>query len=907
MKYQLKSAAIRHYLSVAVFLLMSNLIFAQSGQSKLPPLIDREIFFGDPQIAGGQLSPDGQYMSFIKPLDGVRNVWVKKAEAPFESARPLTASTQRPIAGYFWSRDGKYILFVKDTGGDENFHVFAVDPSASAAEGAKVPEATDLSEAEGVRAIIFSVARKDKDVLFIGLNDRDKAWHDLYKVNISTGKRTLIRENTERISGWYFDLDDNLRLASRINDVGGTDILRVDEDGFTLVYSCNADESCGPSRFHKNGKQVYFITNKGDEVDLTRLILFNPDTKEEVLVESDPKNQVDFGGANFSKVSNELIATRYTGDKPRIYWKDQQFEADYKFLKKKFPGYEVSLGSSTEDETKYLITVFNDRDFGSVYLFDRTNRKVTFQYNPKPDMPVDDLVEMKPVRYKSLDGLEIPAYLALPKGVEAKNLPAVLVIHGGPWSRTSWGPNPFAQLLANRGYAVLLPNFRASTGYGKKFLNAGNGEWGQAMQDDLTAGAQYLIDEGIADPKRIGIFGGSYGGYATLAGLTFTPDVYAAGVSVVGPSNLITLLESIPPYWEAMRKIFHKRMGDPTTEEGKALLMKQSPLFSAKNIKAPLLVAQGANDPRVNKAESDQIVVAMRELGLPVEYLVMPDEGHGFQKPVNNMAFVAAMEKFLAKHLGGRYQEEMSKEVAEKLKAVTVDIQTVELAQAPDESVLKASLPKPTKDLIPATYKYKTTINMGGREMAMDVTRQVRAKEDQWYISSKVSTPMGDMEDNMVLARKDLMPVKREVNQGPAEVVMAFSKDKITGSMSMNGQEQNIDVDLEEPVFADGAALELTLAALPLTSNYETNFRIFEVQTQKVKNYSLKVVDTESIEVPAGAFDTYKVELKPIDGQGQETTLWISKASEQQIIKSETTAPQMNGAVLVTELQSVEE
>ena len=500
-------------------------------------------------------------------------------------------------------------------------------------------------------------------MIYVGINDRDKAWHDLYKVKISTGERTLVRQNTERLTGWIFDLKDQLRLATRSAENGDTEVLRVDDKGFTKVYSCNVFESCGPVQYHKDGERVYFHTNKGDGIDLTRLILFNPITGKEELVESDPMKRVDFGNATFSEVTDDLVSTSYDDDRQRIYWKDKSFEADYKLLQKKLPGKEVSFSDSTKDERLWLITAFSDMEPGERYLFDRQTKKLTLQYRIREQLPRESMAPMKAVRYKSSDGLEIPAYLTLPKGVAAKNLPAIIVPHGGPWARDSWGYNGFAQFLANRGYAVLQPNFRASTGYGKKFFDAGNKEWGQKMQDDVTWGAKYLIAEGIADPKRVGIMGGSYGGYATLAGVTFTPDLYAAGVSIVGPSNLITLLESIPPYWESGRKLFYERMGDPNTPEGKAQLLRQSPLTHADKIKTPLLVMQGANDPRVNKRESDQIVIALRDRGFPVEYLVAPDEGHGFARPVNNMAMFATAEKFLAKYLGGRYQESMTPEV----------------------------------------------------------------------------------------------------------------------------------------------------------------------------------------------------------------------------------------------------
>ncbi len=329
----------------------------------------------------------------------------------------------------------------------------------------------------------------------------------------------------------------------------------------------------------------------------------------------------------------------------------------------------------------WIIRAFSDTNPGEEYLFDRKTGQFTFLYRPLPKVPVKELAAMQVIRYASSDGLEIPAYLTLPKGADPKNLPLVVFPHGGPQARDYWGFNIIHQFLANRGYAVLSPNFRGSTGFGKQFLNAGNKQWGLKMQDDLTWGVKYLVAQGIADPKRVGIMGGSYGGYAALAGLAFTPKVYAAGVSLEGPSNLVTLLNSIPPYWESIRKKIYESVGDPTTPEGKAQLQRQSPLYSAGKMKAPLLVAQGANDPRVTKAESDQIVIALREQGLPVEYLVAPNEGHGFAHPVNNLARLATTEKFLSRHLGGRCQESMPNEVAKRLGEMRVDVKTVTVNQ----------------------------------------------------------------------------------------------------------------------------------------------------------------------------------------------------------------------------------
>lgn len=668
------------------FMLLITVAACKSPAPKVeqPPLIDRELLFDAPEIAGGQISPDGKFISFIKPYKGTQNIWIKKLEEDFTAAKPITADTIRPIRSYFWTRDGKYILYSQDKGGDENFNIYAVDPLEAPAAGSDIPANRDLTNLKGVRVFIYSIPYTDPDAIYIGLNDRDKAWHDLYKMKISTGERTLIRQNsaTDRITGWVFDWNDQLRLANRANSDGSNDILRVDAKELVKIYTTTVFEEAYPLAFSKDNKRVYIQTNKGDQIDLSQLILFDPETLQEEIIESDPLKRVDLGNVFISERSKDIIYTSYEDERNRIYWKDKSFEDDYKLIKRELPNTDVYFTSSTSDENYWMVSASADVDPGSTYLFDRTTKKLTFQYRPRPNIPVADLSEMKAVRYKSSDGLEIPAFLTLPKGLEPKNLPVIVFPHGGPWARDGWGYNSYAQFLANRGYAVLAPNFRSSTGYGKKFLNAGNNEWGQKMQDDLTWGVKYLIKEGIADSTRVGIMGGSYGGYATLAGVAFTPDVYACGVSIVGPSNLITLLNSIPPYWEAGRVVFHIRMGDPNTPEGKAQLERQSPLNSANKIKAALLVIQGANDPRVNKAESDQIVIALRERGFPVEYIVAPDEGHGFARPVNNMAMLASTEKFLAKHLGGRFQESMKPEVATRLGEITVDVASVQLAPA---------------------------------------------------------------------------------------------------------------------------------------------------------------------------------------------------------------------------------
>ncbi len=871
---------------------------AAGGQ--LPVLIDREQFFGDPEIAGATISPDGQYIAFLKPFKGTRNIWVKATSEPFEKARPLTADTKRPISQYRWSRDARFILFVQDQGGDENYNVYAVNPADRPAVGADVPTARNISDAKGVRAIIFAVPKSDPDALYIGLNDRDKAWHDLYKVKISTGERTLVSKNTERLTGAFFDVKDKLRLVSRSAENGDTEILRVDEGNtFTKIYSCNVFETCGPVQFHKDGQRVYLITNKGAGVNLTRLVLFDVQSGREELVESDPLNRVDLGGAEFSEKTDDLIVTAYTDARTRYYWKDKAFEADYSLLTKRFPGREVGFGSSTADETLLIVSAASDVEPGETYLFDRRTRKLTLQYRIREKLPRTALAPMKAVTYVSSDGLEIPAYLTLPVGVAPKDLPAVIFPHGGPWARDTWGYHSFAQFLANRGYAVLRPNFRGSTGYGKKFLDAGNNQWGDKMQDDITWGVKHLVAQGIVDPARVGIMGGSYGGYATLAGVAFTPDVYAAAVSIVGPSNLITLMESIPPYWEAGRKLFAMRMGDMGTPEGRKQLERQSPLNSAQKIKTPLLVIQGANDPRVNKRESDQIVVALRDRGFPVEYIVAPDEGHGFARPVNNMAAYAAAEKFLAKYLGGRYQESMPPEVASRLKDITVDPKAVTVQKVTAPSA--AGTPVPASPLKPGTYNYAAKIEMGGQSAQMAISTEIQATPDGWVVTDSAKTPQGDATDRTTLDRTTLALRTRQVTQGPITIDLSMKDGKVSGEMSMGGQARPVSADIGGELFADGAGAHFAVATLPLADGYETTFRNLNIQTLKAKVLQLRVVGSERVTVPAGTFDAWKVELSSAD-DGAKATIWIVKDSRT-VAKVVTVSPQMGGATVTTELQ----
>lgn len=653
-------------------LILLSMIYSMSTIAQAAELIDRAHFFADSELSASRLSPDGQWVSFMKPYEGTRNLWIKRIDAEFDDAKLITAESPRPIGTYFWSRDSKYLLFVKDNDGDENFNVYVVDPHANVAENQIVPTSRNITSGKNVRARIYARPRSSPDKLIVGLNDRSRAWHDIYEVSIASGEKKLLIKNKNRLQRVILDHDDKLRIAQRAAKNGDIEFLLMDEKKPRKVYSCSALEICGIVGFNKDNSKVYVKTNKGDR-DLAHLILLDLKSGQETFVEMDPDNRVDLDRVIISPNSRTLLATTYVDDKINILWHNGDFEGDYRWLKKQLPGKEIVLSSITLDEKMLKVTAFSSRDPGTVYIFDRENRKLSPQYQVRPGLPRDLMGEVRSIRYPSSDGLEIPAYLILPKGVEASNLPLVVNPHGGPWSRSYMGFSSTAQFLASRGYVVLQPNFRGSAGYGKAFLDAGNKQWGDLMQDDLTWGVKYLVKEGLVDAKRVAIMGASYGGYAALAGITFTPELYAAAVAVVAPSNLITLKKSVPAYWEAGRARSKLRMGDHKSRRGKKQLIRQSPLTHADKIVTPLLIAHGANDPRVKQKESDQIVKALRKRNYPVSYLLAPDEGHGFKRPLNRLALMTATEHFLACNLDGLAQKEVDEATAQRIEDITVD------------------------------------------------------------------------------------------------------------------------------------------------------------------------------------------------------------------------------------------
>ena len=602
-----------------------------------PPLrIPLRDFFRNPEQTAFQVSPDGRHISWLAPYERRLNVFVRPVTGG--DAVRVTAETARDIGGYFWK--GERIVYVKDFGGDENFHVVTVGRTGG--------EPRDLTPGEKVKADVVDILEDDDDHLILSHNRRDETVFDVFRVNLATGEETLIAENPGNIVSWGTDHDGKLRVAGATDGVDTSLLYRDREDEpFRAIVTTSFKEGVAPLFFTFDNRRLYVSSNRGR--DKSAIFEFDPATAREgeLLVESD---EVDVDSLSYSRKRKVLTAARWTTWKLQRKFLDAETQAMFGDVESKLPGYEVSFTSASKDEDKFIVAATSDRTPGKRYLYDKATRELTLLADVTPWLPEGELAAMRPIEYTSRDGLAIHGYLTLPKGVEARHLPVVVNVHGGPWHRDVWGFNPEVQFLANRGYAVLQLNFRGSTGYGRKFWEASFREWGGKMQDDVTDGVQWLIAQGIADPARVAIYGGSYGGYATLAGLAFTPDLYAAGVDYVGVSNLLTFMKAIPPYWKPLLAMLQEMVGDMDKDEG--MLRAASPVFSADRIKAPLLIAQGAKDPRVVKSESDQMVQAMRARGVEVEYIVKDNEGHGFHNEENRFEFYEAMERFLARHIG---------------------------------------------------------------------------------------------------------------------------------------------------------------------------------------------------------------------------------------------------------------
>jgi dipeptidyl aminopeptidase/acylaminoacyl peptidase len=616
---------------------LSSYNAAAIWSAELPTLIPRVVLFGNPEMTTARISPDGTMLTYLAPKDGVLNIWVRSVDKADD--RVVTDDKLRGIRTYFWQFDNKHVIYPQDQNGDENWHVYQTDIGTK--------KTRDLTPFEGIQARIIAVDPNYPNQVLVSLNKRDPALFDVYRIDLISGNAALDTENPGDVADWAADNSMIVRAAQVYLPDGGTEI-RVRDDAkspWRSFQKWGADESFGGiAGFTPDNKNIWLISS----VDANAACLIQADLttgKNTVLAED---KQYDVNTILTQPVKHTLEAVEFIRERSEWSILDTTLIADFDILRKVRDADLYVVSRDLQDKT-WIVAY--DEDDGPLYYYtyDRIAKEPTFLFTNQPALEKYKLAEMQPISFKASDGMTIYGYLTLPVGVEAKNLPMVLDVHGGPWARDTWGFINEIQWLANRGYAVLQVNFRGSTGYGKDYLNAGDREWVGKMRTDLVNAKNWAVNQGYADPEKVAIYGGSYGGYATLVALTFTPDEFAAGVDIVGPSNLNTLLASIPPYWAPMIAMFTKRMGND--EE---FLTSCSPLFKADQIKKPLLIAQGANDPRVKQAESDQIVQAMRDANIPVQYVVYTDEGHGFARPENNMHFYAVAEQFLAEYLGGR-------------------------------------------------------------------------------------------------------------------------------------------------------------------------------------------------------------------------------------------------------------
>lgn len=593
-------------------------------------------FFRNVEQSSFQLSPDGNWISYLSPYESRMNIWVKPRAGG--EAKRLTAETARDIGGY-WFKANDRIIYLKDKDGDENFHLFSVDIGGKALN--------DLTPFDSVAVDIVDGLQDFPDEMLIGMNKRNREIFDVYRINIKTGEIKMVAENPGNITSWVTDHTGAIRVAVTTDGVNSSLLYREQENQpFRQVLTTNFRESVSPLFFTFDNQYLYASSNIGrDKEAIVKFDIANG--KEMEVLFSHP--DVDVSSMSYSEKRKVLTTIGYTTWKRERKFLDKTIEGLYKKVEAKLPNYEFGVSSMNKDENLWIVRSYSDRSRGAFYLYDVNKDEITKLADLSPWLSEDDLVEMKPISYRSRDGLMINGYLSVPKGKEAKNLPVVINPHGGPWARDNWGYNPEVQFLANRGYAVLQMNFRGSTGYGRKFWEASFKQWGRTMQNDVSDGVNWLIKEGIADPKRVAIYGGSYGGYATLAGMAFTPELYSCGIDYVGVSNLFTFLQTIPPYWKPFLDMWHEMVGDP--EKDKALLEETSPVFHVDKIKAPMMVIQGAKDPRVNINESNQIVEALKSRGIDVPYIVKQNEGHGFHNEENRFEVYEAIESFLNKHM----------------------------------------------------------------------------------------------------------------------------------------------------------------------------------------------------------------------------------------------------------------
>jgi dipeptidyl aminopeptidase/acylaminoacyl peptidase len=626
---------------------------AQAVGKPADNLIPRELLFGNPERKAVLISPDGKHLSWLAPKDGVMNVWVAPV-GDLAAARAITSDSARPVRKYHWAHTAQHVLYEQDKAGDENFHLFAADLTTGTS--------VDLTPVAGARAELYGQSVSRPRHVVVGMNDRDPKLFDAYEVDIATGERKKLVENKDGFIDFVVDDTLAIRLAQKMDPSGEVVMMAPGAKGWTEWARIPAEDNTttAPIGLDQRGKTLYLVDSRGRNTGA--LYAVDLASKKKRLLAEDAR--ADITGMPLKRHPRTRAVQAAAVNYDRLQWKivDPKVKADFTAIAKLSEG-DCVPSAETDDDKTWLVTCSGDVKPVRYFVYDRATKKGSFLFSAQPKLDEQPLVRMHPVVIKARDGLDLVSYLSLPAtadpdGDGKANAPGpmVLLVHGGPWARDVWGFHPIHQQLANRGYAVLSVNFRGSTGFGKGFVNASNMQWGKKMHDDLLDAVEWAVGAGVAPRDKIGIMGGSYGGYATLAGLTLTPDVFAVGVDIVGPSNIITLLETIPPYWAPLVAMFKTRVGDYTTAEGKQALLAVSPLTHAAKIKRPLLIAQGANDPRVKQTESDQIVKAMRDKNIPVSYVLFPDEGHGFARPENNIAFFAVAEAFLSAHLGGSYQ-----------------------------------------------------------------------------------------------------------------------------------------------------------------------------------------------------------------------------------------------------------
>jgi dipeptidyl aminopeptidase/acylaminoacyl peptidase len=643
-----KRARVIAIIAMAALLAGTAILLVSCGRGEVK-LIPKEVLFGNPERMRARISPDGMKLAYLAPSNDVINVWVRTIGGSDD--RVITNDTNRGILWYLWAQDDNHILYLQDTGGNENWLLYSVDLESGAVD--------TLTPYEGVQVRLVDYGKHHPNTLLFAMNKQDPRLHDVYSLKLDTGDIKLVARNPGNILGWMADYDQKIRGAVAMTPEGETELLvRKDEDGTWKSILTWGDEDnmvSSPVSFTKDGDSMLMIDSRN--ANAGRLVKLDLATKELTVIAED--EMYDVSDVMLNPDTYKVEAVAFNRDRTEWTALDDAVAADFKAIRALDDG-EFSITSYDNAYDKWTVAFTKDDGPVSFYIYDRATKTGDFLFVHRPELTEYTLAKMDPISFEARDGLTIHGYITYPPRSSRENLPMVLVVHGGPWARDNWGYNAEAQWLANRGYVCLQVNFRGSTGYGKDFLNAGDKEWGGKMQDDLVDAVHWAVNQGIADPARVAIFGASYGGYAALAGATFTPDLFCCAVPMMGPSNLVSFLESIPPYWATMREMMYKRVGDPRTEE--EFLKSRSPLFKVDQVKIPMLIAQGANDVRVVQAESDQFVQAMKDNGLDVEYIVFPDEGHGFVKPQDRLRFYGEAEKFLAKCLGGRVEGEPSQQ-----------------------------------------------------------------------------------------------------------------------------------------------------------------------------------------------------------------------------------------------------